>query len=110
MKGEWCDYEKDICNKRNLSIMGWWNWWGSWKNITLCVFRWKSSKSMYNRFVVTGDEYYTSDYADKYRVIYDKNTNIVYLCKCGDGYRGAMSVMYNSQGQPMTLEEYQSSK
>ena len=59
-----------------------------------------------NRFVVTGDEYYIGDYADKYRVIYDKKTNIVYLCKCGDGYRGAMSVMYNSQGQPMTLEEY----
>ena len=63
-----------------------------------------------NRFVVTGDEYYIGDYADKYRVIYDKKTNIVYLCKCGDGYRGAMSVMYNSQGQPMTLEEYQASK
>ena len=63
-----------------------------------------------NRFVLTGDEYYIGEYSDKYRVIYDKKTNIVYLCKCGDGYRGAMSVMYNSQGQPMTLEEYQASK
>ena len=62
-----------------------------------------------NRFVLIGDEYYIGE-CDKYSVVYDKSTNIVYLCKCGDGYRGAMSVMYNSQGQPMTLEEYQSSK
>ena len=66
----------------------------------------KDNTNNNNRFVVTGDEYYIGDYADKYRVIYDKKTNIVYFCKCGDGYRGAMSVMYNSQGQPMTLEEY----
>ena len=74
------------------------------------VNRYTKDNASDNRFVVTGDEYYIGDYADKYRVIYDKNTNIVYLCKCGDGYRGGMSVMYNSQGQPMTLEEYQASK
>ena len=62
-----------------------------------------------NRFVITGDEYYIGD-CDIYSVVYDKNTNIVYLCKCGTGNRGAMSVMYNSQGQPMTLEEYRASK
>ena len=74
------------------------------------VNRYTKDNTCDNRFVVTGDEYYIDDYADKYRVIYDKNTNIVYLCKCGDGYRGAMSVMYNSQGQPMTLEEYNKTK
>ena len=62
-----------------------------------------------NRFVLTGDKYWIGE-SDIYSVVYDKNTNIVYLCKCGDGYRGAITVMYNSQGQPMTLEEYQASK
>ena len=62
-----------------------------------------------NRFVLTGDEYCIGE-ADIYKVIYDKKTNIVYFCKFGNGYRGAMSVFYNSQGQPMTLEEYQASK
>ena len=62
-----------------------------------------------NRFVLIGDEYYIGE-CDKYSVVYDKSTNIVYLCKCGYGNRGGMSVMYNSQGQPMTLEEYQASK
>ena len=57
-----------------------------------------------NRFVLTGDEYQIGE-SDIYSVVYDKNTNIVYLYnRCG------MSVMYNSQGQPMTLEEYQASK
>ena len=58
-----------------------------------------------NRFVITGDEYWIGE-SDVYSVVYDKDTNIVYLCKCGEGYRGAMSVLYNSQRQPMTLEEY----
>ena len=62
-----------------------------------------------NRFVATDDKYWVGD-TDLYRVIYDKKTNIVYLCKCGDGYRGAISVIYNSQGQPMTLEEYEAIK
>ena len=62
-----------------------------------------------NRFVLTGDEYWIGE-SDVYSVVYDKDTNIVYLCKCGEGYRGAMSVMYNSQGQPMTLEEYNKTK
>ena len=62
-----------------------------------------------NRFVLTGDEYCIGE-SDIYSVVYDKNTNIVYLCKCGDGYRGAVSVMYNSQGQPMTLDEYNETK
>ena len=62
-----------------------------------------------NRCVVMSDEYYSGE-CDKCSVVYDKKTNIVYLCKCGYGNRGGMSVMYNSQGQPMTLEEYQSSK
>ena len=62
-----------------------------------------------NRFVLTGDEYWIGE-SDMYSVVYDKDTNIVYLCKCGEGYRGAMSVLYNSQGQPMTLEEYNKTK
>ena len=62
-----------------------------------------------NRFVLTGDEYWIGE-SDVYSVVYDKDTNIVYLCKCGEGYRGAMSVLYNSQRQPMTLEEYNKTK
>ena len=64
-----------------------------------------------NRFIGTGDKYYLDD--TPFRVYYDSKTNIVYLGNCNyGGYSGtvALSVMYNSQGQPMTLEEYQASK
>jgi len=55
-----------------------------------------------NRFVDTGDTY--SFYSLRNAlVIYDSKTNIVYLLEIGSG---GLSVLYNSQGLPMTYDEY----
>lgn len=57
-----------------------------------------------NRFVDTGDGYSIGNMY--YRVYYDTKTNIVYFAEAS-AYRSGISVMYNSEGNPMTIEEYQ---
>jgi len=64
------------------------------------------NKTSSNRFINTGDEY---DIGYTYRVYYDSQTKIVYLSYAG-GYGGALTPMFNSEGKPMTLDEYNKSR
>ena len=60
-----------------------------------------------NRFIDTGDTYVIT--GTKYKVVYDSITNIVYMRHAG-GYTESITTMYNKNGQPMTLDEYNSTK
>lgn len=60
-------------------------------------------KVEYSRFKTTGDKYSISNLI--YEAYYDSETGIVYLIDIYRG-RGGATVMYNSKGEPMTIEEY----
>ena len=64
------------------------------------------NKTSSNRFINTGDEY---DIGCDYRVYYDSQTTIVYLSYTGC-YGGALTPMFNSEGKPMTIDEYNKTK
>lgn len=57
----------------------------------------------YSRFKAIGDKYSISNLV--YDAYYDSETGIVYLIDIRRG-RGGATVMYNSEGRPMTLDEY----
>ena len=64
-----------------------------------------------NRFIDTGDTYAIGDI--NCNVYYDSITNIVYIGNgYKDGYRGylSLSVLYNKDRQPMTIDEYNETK
>ena len=64
-----------------------------------------------NRFIDTGDSYAIGDI--NYHIYYDSITNIVYIgkgCLIGSGSYSALSVIYNEDRQPMTIEEYNATK
>jgi hypothetical protein len=64
------------------------------------------NKTSSNRFTNTGDTY---DIGYEYDVYYDNQTKIVYLSYT-HGYGGSLSVIYNSEGKPMTIDEYNKTK
>ena len=64
-----------------------------------------------NRFIDTGDDYCIGELSTD--IYYDRITNIVYITK--DDYVGycsysMLSPFYNSEGKPMTIEEYNATK
>ena len=62
-----------------------------------------------NRFIDTGDTYLIA--GNTFSVWYDSNTNIVYMVKKRGGYgTSAITVMYDSDGQPMTIDKYNETK
>ena len=64
-----------------------------------------------NRFVDTGDTYAIGNI--NYHIYYDSITNIVYIgkgCLIGSGSYPALSVIYNEDRQPMTIDEYNETK
>ncbi|MBY6838742.1 hypothetical protein [Clostridium botulinum] len=60
-----------------------------------------------NRFISTNDNYVISGW--RYEIFYDSITKIVYI-ECGGSQGSGITVIYNSEGQPMTLDEYNESK
>jgi uncharacterized protein YceK len=69
----------------------------------------KSNGSVSNstRFIDTGDSYAISGWT--YRVYYDSKTNIIYL-GCSQVNASGITIMYNVDRQPMTLDEYNKTK
>ena len=64
-----------------------------------------------NRFIDTSDMYVIGDI--NFHVYYDSITNIVYIgkgCLIGSGSYSALSVIYNKDRQPMTIDEYNETK
>ena len=64
-----------------------------------------------NRFVETGDEYVLGE--EKYKICYDKTTNIVYLLNdegIGQSSRTGITPLIGKDKLPMTLDEYNSTK
>lgn len=64
-----------------------------------------------NRFIDTGDDYCIGELSTD--IYYGRITNIVYITK--DDYVGncsysMLSPFYNSEGKPMTIEEYNATK
>ena len=61
------------------------------------------------RFIVTGDVYVVGNMF--YSVVYDSKTkpNIVYLSN-DIAQQGAITVVYDSDGKPMTLDKYNQTK
>ena len=64
-----------------------------------------------NRFIDTGDDYYIGELSTD--IYYDRITNIVYITK--DDYAvncsySMFSPLYNSEGKPMTIDEYNATK
>lgn len=71
----------------------------------------ESNSTSDNRFVDTGDAYVIN--GDSYKVLYDKNTNIVYLSFNNGGVNSksnAITPLIGKDKLPMTLEEYNKSK
>lgn len=67
------------------------------------------SSTSSNRFIDTGDKYIIADNA--FRVWYDSNTDIVYLVKEYWTYgTSAITVIYDKDGQPMTIDKYNETK
>lgn len=60
-----------------------------------------------NRFISTREDYVINGW--RYEIFYDSITKIVYL-ECGGSQGSGITVMYNSERQPMTLDEYNESK
>lgn len=67
-----------------------------------------TSTTQKNRFIDTGDSY--KIFNDTYDVYYDRVTNIVYLGGYKFSSKGGISVLYNKDGKPMTIDEYNKSK
>ena len=70
-----------------------------------------SNSASENRFIDTGDTYAIGDI--NFHVYYDSITNIVYIgkgCLIGGGAYSALSVIYNEDRQPMTIDEYNATK
>ena len=64
-----------------------------------------------NRFIGIGDKYYLGN--TPFEVYCDSKTNIVYLGHCYDGGQcGTVGItaLYNSEGKPMTVDEYNKTK
>jgi len=59
------------------------------------------------RFVPTGDSYKIGDI--KYKTYYDSRTNIVYMADT-QSYRSGITLMYDKDGKPITLDKYNQSK
>jgi predicted nuclease of predicted toxin-antitoxin system len=59
-----------------------------------------------NRFILTNDTY---QMGGTYSVCYDSKTKIVYLVAINMNTSG-ITVMYNSEGKPMTIDEYNKTK
>ena len=64
------------------------------------------NKTASNRFISTGDTY---DIEWNYTVYYDSVTKIVYLFADGANASGS-TPLYNSEGKPMTIDEYNKTK
>ena len=64
-----------------------------------------------NRFIEIGDKYYLGN--TPFEVYCDSKTNIVYLEHCYYGVQCGtvgITVLYNSEGKPMTVDEYNKNK
>lgn len=60
-----------------------------------------------NRFIDVNDGYEIGDI--EYEVYCDTETNIIYIADA-DGYRSGITAMYNTDGNPMNLDEYNKTK
>lgn len=65
-----------------------------------------TTSNVSGRFINTGDCY---DIGCKYYVCYDSKTKIVYLVARNLQSSG-ITVMYDNQGKPMTIDEYNKTK
>ena len=63
--------------------------------------------SQRNRFISVGDVYYIGDYS--FSVYCDSVTQIVYLLNTGV-HQGAITVLYGTDGTPMTYEQYRETR
>ena len=64
-----------------------------------------------NRFIEIGDKYYLGN--TPFEVYCDSKTNIVYLGHCyygGQCGTVGITALYNSEGKPMTVDEYNKNK
>lgn len=62
-----------------------------------------------SRFLDTGDKYTIA--RNTFEVWYDSNTEIVYLVKNKGSYgTSAITIMYDADGKPMTIDKYKETK
>lgn len=74
-------------------------------SLSACKDKVNGNSTVENRFLQTNDSYVIGN--GSYTVVVDKATEVVYLIT---DYQGGITVLYNSEGKPMTFKEYEKTK